>query len=312
MRRRPARAASAASAAASAASVNGIVMTENLDLDLHVDLLLAEHDPAPARAFTPAETVRQETLLRDILDGRSAPARSSQRPAARWQRRLAISLAASTVLAVAACAGAVLLVPDAVQHARNLISHGTVTVAEPMFSSADLASWTSAATPATTGGPGAQWCDRALQDAPGNGSPQTVTDADLRGRIASEIVLRAGHVFLCMAGTQGQGFWDTLDPVPAHLGAGTVLVDTSGAHGVGITGDAGFAYASGFAGGDVRSVILHSAGHNTTALIQGRRWTAWWPIASFRAYAPQHDTVTIDYADGTTRTVAESTLFQNQ
>ena len=285
-------------------AANGTPMTENLDLDL----LLAGHDPAPARPLTPAETVRQEELLRGILDhGPRGSGTPMRRPLRR--RRLGICLAAGAALAGAMCAAVGLVEPNALRDVRALVTHGTV--AQPMFTTTELASWTSDATPAAVGSPGARWCAQALRDAPGDGSPQTVTDADLRGRIVSEIVSRAGQVFLCMAGAQGQGFWDTIDAVPADLAARAVVVDTGGAHGVG-SGDAGFAYATGFAGGDVRSVAVESAGHTTRALIQDHRWTAWWPIASFAAYSPQSDTVTITYTDGSSRTTPESALFRNQ
>ena len=276
-------------------------MTENLDLDL----LLAGHDPAPARELTLAEAARCEALLHSIRtaehDPRTAPAPGRRRRTGR------ILLASGLTLAAAACA-AVVVAPTAVQHVRNLISYGTPSA--PMFTSAELASWTSDAAPATADSSGAQWCDRALQEAPGNGSPQTVTVADLRGSIASEIVSRAGNVFLCMAGSHGEGFWDTLDPVPAKLAARAVLIDTGGAHGVG-RGKAGFGYSTGFAGGDVRTVTVNSGGHRTTALIQNNRWTAWWPVADMWV-SPGGDTVTVTYTDGSARTFPESDLFVNR
>ncbi|MFC1443324.1 hypothetical protein ABUW04_34300 [Streptacidiphilus sp. N1-10] len=273
-------------------------MTENLDLDL----LLSGHDPAPARELTLAEAARCEALLQSIRteghDPRTVPAPRRRRRTGR------ILLATGLVTAAAACA-AVVVAPTAVQRVRDLISYGSPHA--PMFTSAELASWTSDAAPATADGSGAKWCDRALQDAPGNGSPQTVTVADLRGSIASEIVSRAGNVFLCMAGSGGQGFWDTLDPVPAKLADRAVLIDTGGAHGVG-KGKAGFGYSTGFAGNGVRSVTVNSGGHRTTAHIQNNRWTAWWPVADMWA-TPGGDTVTVSYTDGSVRTFPDSDLY---
>jgi hypothetical protein len=176
-----------------------------------------------------------------------------------------------------------------------------------MFTSAELGSWTGAPAPASSRG--AAWCDRSLREAPGYGSPQTTLYADLRGQVASEIVTRAGRVFLCMSAERGGGFWDTIDQVPADLAARQVVIDTGGGHGIsGGDGHDGFGYATGFAGTDVRSVTVHSDGHDTAALVRDQRWTAWWPMRFSGSADP--GTLTITYTDGTSRTVPQSGLYR--
>ncbi|WP_042390172.1 hypothetical protein [Streptacidiphilus melanogenes] len=275
-------------------------MTENLDLDL----LLATHDPAPAEELSAAETHRREWLLRTVLAD-TAPDGRAGRPRGGLLRRLGLGLAGGALLAGIAGAGALVLAPGTVQDAYHRLRYGTAL--QPMFTSAELASWTGAPAPASS--QGAAWCERSLREAPGYGSPQTVLYADLRGQVASEIVTRAGRFFLCMSAERGGGFWDTIDPVPAALGSRQVLIDTGGGHGVG-GGDGrdGFGYATGFAGDAVRSVTIHSDGHDTTALVRDRRWTAWWPMRFSDSVGA--GTVTITATDGTSRTVPEAQLYR--
>ncbi|WP_042364832.1 hypothetical protein [Streptacidiphilus neutrinimicus] len=134
-------------------------------------------------------------------------------------------------------------------------------------------------------------------------------DADLRGQVASGIVTRAGRVCLCMSAERGDGSWDTLDPAPARLRSRQVLIDTGGGHGVG-GGDGrdGFGYATGFAGVGVRSATVHCDGYDTTALVRGGRWTAWWPLRFSDGVGD--GTVTITCADGTSRTVPQAQLYR--
>jgi hypothetical protein len=276
-------------------------MTENLDLDL----LLATHDPAPARELTAAETHRREHLLRAVLADAAAPGAGARRGRGRLLRRVGLGLAGGALLAGIAGAGALVLAPGALQDVYHRLRYGTAL--QPMFTSSELASWTGSAVPASSAG--AAWCDRSLREAPGYGSPQTVLYADLRGEVASEIVARAGRVFLCMSAERGGGFWDTIDEVPADLGSRQVLIDTGGGHGIG-GGDErdGFGYATGFAGDSVRSVTIHSDGHDTTAVVRDHRWTAWWPMRFTDGVGD--GTVTITGTDGTSRTVPQAQLYR--
>jgi hypothetical protein len=235
---------------------------------------LALLDPAPPAAPDPAEHARREEMLQRILaDPR--PSRAITRGARRARgpvRRLALTggtILAAAVIAVALVAGLTL---DRADRAGS----GGLTGAE-------LASWTGAPhrldVHSATGRAGEHWCLGQLTSAPAADRAATITNADIRGQVASLVISRAGYSFLCLTGGDGTGLWETIadpDTPVATPGARQIILDSAGSHGDGRTG---YTYVEGLAGRDVTAVTIHDAGQVITATLQGGRWTAWWPTA---------------------------------
>ncbi|MGK4581840.1 hypothetical protein [Kitasatospora sp. HPMI-4] len=241
--------------------------------------LPAERDLPPGR-----HALHRERLMRRIdLD---TPATSPTKP--RFRRRMAFTLAGA-VAAGAAVVGVTLY---------DRANSGPL-------SSAELSSWTSNPTPVDTStGRGAttlKWC---LKEMPGAGEPATITNADLRGKVASMVVARGGTVMLCYVASERSGLAmsiGTVKPV-AH---DVITYDTGGSHG---SGSATFNYAEGLVGADVKAVTMKDAGRTFEVTLDNGRWTAWWP-GSDHDNGGVPDSVTLTLADGTTRTVTGDSLF---
>ncbi|MFB7470438.1 hypothetical protein [Kitasatospora sp. NPDC056184] len=252
----------------------------------------AERDLPPGR-----HALHRERLMRRIDLDTSTSTAPTPVPAPagpRLRRRLAVTLAGAVAVGTAA---AVALV------ATQLSPGG----GRGPLSSAELASWTEAPTPLTPStGPGAsaeKWCLDRMTDAPGAGSPTTVTNADLRGKVASMVVNRGGNAMLCYVASNTSGFWELIDP-PKTVAPDAVTYDTGGSHG---DGDAMFNYAQGSVGADVKAITMQGAGHTFQVTVANGRWTAWWPGNT--PYGGRIDTATITLANGTTRTVNGSSLY---
>jgi hypothetical protein len=155
-------------------------------------------------------------------------------------------------------------------------------------------------TTAATMPTGADWCSRQL------GGGTTLVNGTHDGTIA-EIHATGVKNTLCVAAVDHDGTTEAVDPLPAGLPVHQVTLDLSGATGNGIA-DQGIAYATGFTGAGVRSVSIHSGGTTTNAVIQNRRWLAWWLLPSMLGYKPFKDTATVTYTDGRTSTVNLASL----
>jgi hypothetical protein len=245
---------------------------------------LAPLNAAPARELTHAEVEHRNRLLGAILNTIPDPApKRSLRPGR-------IGLVAAGVFA---------LVVTIVIVGQVRGAHGGA------LDRADIAGWTAdpvrllADTEQTS--KAAQWCDDELADAPGAGSATTITNADLRGEVASMVVTRGGSSLYCLASQNGTGLWETVSPV-APLPADGVSIDSAGVHG---DGDDMFSYMEGSVGRDVTGVIVHDGGHVVDVLVDRGRWTAWWPGED----SGNNGAVTILLTGSRTRTVAESTLY---
>jgi hypothetical protein len=247
-------------------------------------------DPAPATAPDPAEHARRAEMLRRILaDPRPSRAITRRaRPARRPVRRLA--LAGGTILAAGVTA--VALVAGVALHRADQAGTGGLTGAE-------LASWTGAPhrldVGSAAGRAAEHWCLGQLSSAPAADRPATITNADIRGQVASLVISRAGFSFLCLTGGDGTGLWETIaDPQTpvAAPGARQIILDSAGSHGDGSTG---YTYVEGLAGRDVTAVTIHDAGQIITATLQGGRWTAWWPTADPHGTVTGYVVVTTDH-----------------
>jgi hypothetical protein len=270
----------------------------NLDPTARLALL----DPAPPAEPDAATFARREEMLQRILaDPR--PSRTitrRARPAGRPRlRRLA--LAGGAVLAVAVTAIAV--VAGGALYRGDRAAPGSLTGAE-------LASWTGVPHElnghAGTGGAAERWCLGQLSQAPAAGRPVTITNADVRGQVASLVISRAGYAFLCLTGGDRTGLWETIaDPTTPVVapGAGRITLDSAGSHGDASTG---YTYVEGLAGRGVTGITIHDAGRTIRATLQGGRWTAWWPTPD------PHGTITGDVVITTGRgstTVSGSSLL---
>ncbi|MFF1904483.1 hypothetical protein [Kitasatospora sp. NPDC058218] len=249
--------------------------------------------PVPAERDLPAgrHALHRERLMRRIDLDTPTPVPAPAPAGPRFRRRLAVTLAGALVV------GAVVTVA-ATQSSRG--------GGNGPLSSAELASWTDAPTPlAASTGPGAtaeKWCLDRMTAGPGAGSPVTITNADLRGKVASMVVNRGGNAMLCYVASQTSGLWEAIDPVKT-VAPDAVTYDTGGSHG---DEDTTFNYAQGSVGADVKAITMRGAGHTFQVTVADGRWTAWWPGATQRGGAI--DTATITLSNGTTRTVSGSSL----
>ncbi|MFI5681819.1 hypothetical protein [Streptomyces cellulosae] len=262
------------------------------------DLLsrLAELDAAPRTEPSAAEIDREETLLRRILDDTQRPARSAgaafRRPLV---RRVGFTLAGA--LAVGGAFSAVTGAPPA-------------TGGTGPLSSAELARWTG--TPKgldTAQGKGSRAARHCLDSTKrmgavigtGTGTPK-VSNADIRGDVASMVITRSGDAAYCLAGSDGAGLAMTISPVGAMPARGIAL-GTYGARG---SGDEEFNYVVGTAGSDVKKVVVNDHGKTVRATLQGGRWTAWWPDGQPEGLLT--GTFTVTFTDGSSRTVTAKSL----
>ncbi|MEV7929721.1 hypothetical protein [Kitasatospora sp. NPDC088264] len=254
--------------------------------------------PVPAERDLPAgrHALHRERLMRQIdLDTSTpttapTPAPAPARP--RFRRRLTVTLAGALVVGTAVAVAVA-------QSSRGGVSGP--------LSSAELASWTGVPTPlAASTGPGAtaeKWCLDRMAGGPGAGAPVKITNADLRGKVASMVVNRGGKTMLCYVASETSGLWEAIDPVK-NVAADAVTYDTGGSHG---DGDAMFNYAQGSVGAGVKAITMQVAGRTFQVTVADGRWTAWWPGTMSHRAVP--DTVTVTLADGTTRVVSGSSLF---
>jgi hypothetical protein len=260
------------------------------------DLLsrLAALDAAPRTEPTAAGIDREETLLRTILDDTGRPARSAgglfRRPLV---RRTAFTLAG------ACAAGAALTFATGGLPGQG--GNGPVSPAE-------LASWTG--TPEaldTAGGEGSAAADRCLDLTDGTGTGAAgISNAEIRGDVASMVVTRSGDASYCLAGSDGTGVAMAISPV-AELPAEGLDLDTYGARG---SGDGEFNYVVGTVGADVREVVVRDHGKTARATVEDGRMTAWWPGG--RPDGLLTGTFTLTLKDGTHRTVSAESLTDRQ
>jgi hypothetical protein len=177
------------------------------------------------------------------------------------------------------------------------------------LSSAELASWTG--TPKgldTAQGRGSGAADHCLDatqrmgtvTGTGTGTPK-VSNADIRGDVASMVITRSGHAAYCLAGSDSTAAM-TISPVGA-LPARGIALDNYGAQG---SGDEEFNYVVGTAGSDVKKVVVHDHGKTVQATLQGGRWTAWWPDGQPEGLLT--GTFTVTFTDGSTHTVTAKSL----
>ncbi|MEU6225771.1 hypothetical protein [Streptomyces sp. NPDC047042] len=265
------------------------------------DLLarLAELDAAPRTEPTAAGIDREETLLRQILDDTQRPARSAgptfRRP---LMRRVGFTLAGA--LAVVGAFGAVTGGLPGTDGAGPL-------------SSEELASWTGTPQGLDTaqgkGSGAADYCLDATQrmgtvtgTGTGTGTAPKVSNADIRGDVASMVITRSGDAAYCLAGSDGAAVAMTISPVGA-LPARGVALDTHGARG---SGDEEFNYVVGTAGSDVKKVVVNDHGKTAQATLQGGRWTAWWPEGQPEGLLT--GTLTVTFTDGSSHTVSAKSL----
>ncbi|WP_327723449.1 hypothetical protein [Streptomyces europaeiscabiei] len=255
---------------------------------------LAPLDAAPRTEPTATETDREETLLRTILADTGTTC-ASVRPATRAPlvRRVSFTLAGALAAGLA-----VLTATGGLSGLPGLGSRGPL-------SSAELATWTG--TPRSLDSAGAEGsaaeeeCLKATEQY-GSG-PAVVSNADIRGDVASMVVSRGRGVMYCLAGLDGGGgSMMGISPVP-DLPADGIELDTSGAQGA---GDSLLNYIVGFVGSNVEKVIVRDSGHTVRATVQDGRWTAWWPGGDY--YARLTGTITLTFTDGATRTIKGAEL----
>ncbi|QFQ98910.1 hypothetical protein F9278_25230 [Streptomyces phaeolivaceus] len=254
---------------------------------------LAPLDAAPRTEPTATEIDREETLLRTILAD-TEPARTSVRPATRAPlvRRVSFTLAGALAAGLA-----VLTATGGLSGLPGMGSQGPL-------SSAELASWTG--TPSSLDSAGAEGsaaekeCLDATEDY-GSG-PAVVSNADIRGNVASMVVSRGGDAVYCLAGADGGGTTMGISPV-LDLPADGIELDTYGSRG---EDDGLLNYAVGSVGSDVEKVTVRDSGHTVRATVENGRWTAWWPRGD--RYGLLTGTVTLTLTDGTTRTIKSPEL----
>ncbi|MFD4558438.1 hypothetical protein ACFWP5_29670 [Streptomyces sp. NPDC058469] len=254
------------------------------------DLLarLADLDAAPRRTPSAQETDREETLLRTILDDSERPGRSV---GATFRRPLVRRL--SFTAAGALAAGLALVAVNG--GLPGLGGSGPL-------SSSELASWTGTAksvdVAAARGSAAGKWC----LDVNGTGAEPVISNADLRGKVASMVVTRGDVSAYCLAGSDG-GTSMGISPVRQQPD-GHIKVDTLGSRG---SGDEELNYVVGWAGSDVKGITVRDHGHTTEATIEDGRFTAWWPDGDPDGAIT--GTVTLHLADGSTHTVKGDTLL---
>lgn len=171
--------------------------------------------------------------------------------------------------------------------------------------SSELAGWTGTAKSmdiAAAGGSAAgKWCLDAT-DLNGTGVEPVISNADLRGKVASMIMTRGDQSAYCLAGSDG-GVSMGISAVREQP-AGHVEVDTLGARG---SGDQELNYVIGWAGSDIKGITVRDHGHTTEATVQDGRFTAWWPHGNPDGLLT--GTFTLHLADGSTHTVKAAGLL---
>lgn len=107
----------------------------------------------------------------------------------------------------------------------------------------------------------------------GSGAEPVISNADLRGKVASTVVTRDGRSARCLDGSD----------------------------------DEELNCVVGWAGSDVKGITVRDHGHTTGATIQDGRFTAWWPDGD-----PDGGivgTLTLHLAHGSTHTVEGDSLL---
>ncbi|MGO4425276.1 hypothetical protein AB4Z54_42975, partial [Streptomyces sp. MCAF7] len=189
-------------------------------MDTNLRSQLAELDAAPRQELTPAELRRRADLLSLVLDDREpvAPVPAYRRPLV---RRAAFTLAGGLAAGVAFVA------------VTNGTSGGQGGGSGPL-SAAELSSWTGTPTALSAsteqGSAAEKWCVEESKNGPGSGSPAEISNADIRGKVASMVVTRADQSLFCLVGSKSTGMWEAIDPV-ADLPADGVTLQTAGANG---------------------------------------------------------------------------------
>ncbi|MFC8103110.1 hypothetical protein [Streptomyces sp. NPDC057363] len=260
------------------------------------DLLsrLAELDAAPRTELSTAELDRKEQLLLTVLSDTDRPGR----PVATAHRRPLVRRAAYT-MAAGLAAGAALLAVTADPPGQG--------GAGPL-SATEVAAWTGTADDSNDAHISFGWCLEKTKDVSGAGGWGNVSNADLRGTTTSMIVTRHGDAAYCLAGSDGSGVAVPIGPA-VDAPANGITLDAQGARG---SGSAGFRYAVGSVGADVKEITVRDQGRTVHATVQQipslpyGRWTAWWPDSD------SHDrltgTLTLTLKDGTTRTIDGESL----
>ncbi|MEV7427634.1 MULTISPECIES: hypothetical protein [unclassified Streptomyces] len=254
---------------------------------------LAKLDAAPRTEQTAAEIDREESLLRAVVSdtGPAGPVATVRRPLV---RRTAFTLVGGVAAAMAVVA----------------VTGGLRGSADGPLSSSELASWTGSPntldTSAGRGSDAEKWCLNALDDSPRTEDSIRVSNADVRGTVASMVVNRGGDAWYCLAASDDSGIAMAIDPVAEHTAADTITLDTLGARG---SDDAEFNYALGSVGADVKDVTVRDNGKTVHATLQDGRWTAWWPKGSPDGLIS--DAITLTLKDGSTRTVTDEELMED-
>ncbi|MEP6843888.1 MAG: hypothetical protein ABJA11_10215 [Pseudolysinimonas sp.] len=263
---------------------------------------LSALDAAPGGPLTHSELTRRDALLTAVLaTADRLPAPVPARPQPRTRVRM------FGVVAGASAAG---LIAAALVVGPHLLSHGGSETATSGITSVQLSSWTGAPAPldqnSATGSAAAAWCLSATAAGPGSGS-QTLQNADLRGQVASMVVLRGGNASYCMTAGTNDGFWELLTDAgdqPATVAAGDITIESDGSHG---DGNTGFDYVEGLSGTDIAAVSIHNGTQTVSATVEDGRWTAWWPNSH-----PDGNiggTITLTATDGSSRSMPVSSLI---
>lgn len=261
--------------------------------------MLRALDPAPDRALTADEENQREQLLHQVLTaGDSLPrAAGTRRPG--FRLTIAIGAGLAFALAATVVAGPPIL--------RAITGSGGAST----LTATDVASWTNTALLLA---PGAQHSspaqERCLDD--GVGDPEKIEQrkavyTDLRGRVVTMVFNGDGEYSLCMAGADGGGFAELLDP-PAPLPARDVRSISGGGHG---NGAAAFDYSVGRAGEEVVHVMLLIDGKPVDTQLADGWWSAWWPATDGHEGPPTvpNIRVTTTLRDGTTHTGPLTSIY---
>ncbi|MCJ1699982.1 hypothetical protein MT356_09635 [Rathayibacter festucae] len=258
--------------------------------------LLRSADAEPRTALSTAEVSRREALLVGILADEEAPA-----PRCFRRKDWAVAGAATLLLAAAAAAAVIIVAPGLIPGAGSTGLNGGV-----------LASWTGVPErilPDSPLGSGAsRWCESSLDGVNSEAGPIALSHLDARGEAASMLFRQGESVYYCLSAGSGGGFWEMAEATPAEpLSGDAVQVASSGSHG---SGDAAVAYAFGFAGADVASVVLHEDGvAPIVATLEDGFWTAWWPVADDLGAGPS-GTLTVTTGDGASREITIESLYR--
>ncbi|ULR52102.1 hypothetical protein [Streptomyces deccanensis] len=254
---------------------------------------LAPLDAAPPTEPTAAEIDREETLLRTILADTEPPGRSV-RPGS---RRPLVRRVSFTVAGALTAGLAVLTATGGLSGLPGFGSQGPL-------SSAGLASWTGTPSSLESAGEEGSAAEKVCLDMTkdyGSG-PVGVSNADIRGSVASMVVSRGGDAAYCLASSDGAGITMAVSPA-LDLPADGIELDTYGARG---EGSGQVNYAVGSVGSEVEKVTLKEQGHTVQATLQDGRWTAWWPEGDPDGLIT--GTTTLTFTDGTTRTIKSPEL----